>query len=126
MRASDRDVDYLSIYLAFAIYIAAERLTGGGRVLIRLAYGLSILPMGLLLMLIASRSPILGFMVGSFVVCFLRLRPGVTRWVISLSLLAGLVLIIRFTPSIYSRFQEVTDTPLKAPVGRYTNSTTCG
>jgi len=122
-KASDRDADYLSFYLAFAIYIAADRLLSGGKWLVRLAYGVSIVPMGILLLLLASRSPILGLIVGAFVVCFLRLKPGITRWAVSLSLLAGLLLVIRLTPAIYTRVQEMVDTPLKAPVGRFTNST---
>jgi len=120
---TDKHADYLSIYLVFSLFIAAIRVLKKTTPLQRTLYALSIPLQGLLLFLLAARSPIIALVIGSLVICFLQIRKPATRWIVLLGLTACFLAIIRLTPSIWSRIEEVRNTPLATPVGVYHNST---
>lgn len=120
---TDKHADYLSIYLVFSIFIAAIRSLKKTAPLQRVLYALSIPLQGLLLFLLAARSPVIALVIGSLIICFLQIRRTVTRWVVLLGLTACFLAMIRLTPSIWSRIEEVRNTPLATPVGVYHNST---
>ena len=122
-KVSGLDPDYISFYLGFGIFLAASALVRTQRLFFRFCYGASILLQGSLLLLLASRSPILGTAAGCCVILFLRLKPGPIRWILPLSLLVVLAIVIRFTPAIRYRVLEVVETPLEVPVGLQFNST---
>jgi hypothetical protein len=120
---TDKHSDYLSIYLVFSLFIAAIRMLKKTTPLQRIVYALSIPLQGLLLFLLAARSPIIALVIGSLVICFLQIKKPATRWIVLLGLTACFLVIIRLTPSIWSRIEEVRNTPLATPVGVYHNST---
>lgn len=122
-KTTDKHPDYLSLFLVFSLFIAGSRLFDAGSKRIKVLYGLSMLPQLLLLLLLAARSPILGMIAGSLIVCFLRIKRPLLRWMAALTVAGGFFLIIRLTPSIWSRLVEVKNTPLETPVGIYFNST---
>jgi O-antigen ligase len=120
---TDKHADYLSVYLVFSLFIATIRAVKKTTPLRRTLYALSIPLQGWLLFLLAARSPIIALVIGSLVICFLQIRKPVTRWIVLLGLTACFLVIIRLTPSIWSRIEEVHNTPLATPVGVYHNST---
>ena len=122
-QCTDKHPDYISIYLVFSIYLAADRLMTVRSLSSKLLYGVSIPVMIFLLALLAERSPILALIVGTVVLCFLRIKKRALRWTVMLSLLASFLLIVRYTPAIWSRIIETRDTPLETPVGVHHNST---
>lgn len=123
VKVSGLDPDYISFYLGFGIFLAASALLSTRRILFRICYGASILLQMSLLLLIASRSPILGTAAGCSVILFLKLKPGPIRWLLPLSLLVVLAIVIGYTPAIRYRVLEVVETPLQVPVGLQFNST---
>ena len=120
---TDKHPDYISIYLVFSIFIAATRLLAPGSPLKRVVYGLSIPLFLLLLLILAARNPILALMIGSVIICFMRIRSRRAKWAVSILLTVFLLVSIRYTPAIYSRIVEVKNTQLSTPVGVYFNST---
>lgn len=120
---TDKHADYLSVYLVFSLFIATIRALKKTTPLQRTLYALSIPLQGWLLFLLAARSPIIALVIGSLIICFLQIRKLVTRWIVLLGLTACFLVIIRLTPSIWSRIEEVHNTPLATPVGVYHNST---
>lgn len=120
---TDKHADYLSLYLVFSLFIAATRVLKRTSPLQKTLYALSIPLQGLLLFLLAARSPILALVAGSLIICFLRIKRPVVRWIVLLGLTVCFTAIIRLTPSIWSRIEEVRNTPLETPVGVYHNST---
>lgn len=122
-KVTDKHADYLSIYLVFSLYIAATRCLKKIVSSQKAMYAISIPLQGVLLFLLAARSPIFALVAGSIIICFLQIRRPLTRWIVMLSMTATFLLTIRLTPSIWSRIEEVRNTPLAAPIGIYHNST---
>lgn len=122
-KITDKHSDYLSIFLAFSIFIAAERVFTSPRIGFKIMYACSIPVFGYLLLLLAARSPILALAIAAIVVVFLQIKKIMVRWLVLVGMLTAFVLAIRFTPSIYSRFQETRHTSLSTPVGLEFNST---
>jgi|GEM_PF-1295509 len=120
---TDKHADYLSIYLVFSQFIAAIRVLKKTAPLKRIIYALSIPLQGLLLFLLAARSPIIALVIGTLIICFLQIGRLAIRWSVLLGLTVCFLAIIRLTPSIWSRIEEVRNTPLNTPVGVYHNST---
>lgn len=120
---TDKHADYLSIYLVFSLFIAATRVLKRTTLLKKILYALSIPLQGLLLFLLAARSPVIALVIGSLIICFLQIGRPAVRWIVLLGLTVCFLAIIRLTPSIWSRIEEVRNTPLATPIGVYHNST---
>jgi len=122
-KVTDKHPEYLSLYLVFAIFLAARQLFRNSHALMKIIYGLSIAVFIFLLLLLASRGPILSLLAATVMVTFLQIRNKLLKLFVPLSLAAGLLLLIRFTPSIYSRVLETRNTAFVPPVGVHYNST---
>jgi len=122
-KVTDKHPEYISLYLVFAIFLAARQLIRVRRTIPKIIYGLSIAFFIFLLLLLASRGPILSLLVATVMVTFLQIRNKTLKLLVPLSLAGGLLLLIRFTPSIYSRILETKNTAFLPPVGVHYNST---
>ncbi|MBN8854815.1 MAG: hypothetical protein BGO55_20070 [Sphingobacteriales bacterium 50-39] len=121
-KVTDKHPEYLSLYLVFALFIAVRQLIRTSRTM-KLIYGLSIVLFLFLLLLLATRGPILSLLVAAVTVSFLRIRNKALKIIVPISLTAALLLLIRFTPAIYSRVLETKNTAFVPPVGLQFNST---
>jgi len=121
--ATGKHPDYLSLYLVFALFIAANRMIRAQHLSKKILYALSLPLFLFLLLMLAERSPILGLAIGSIIICFLQIKKMLTRWAVLLALCLSFLVVIRYTPSIYSRVLEVKNTALTPPVGLQFNST---
>jgi O-antigen ligase len=113
---------YLSMYLAFAIYIAIEQLQKKTTRLLKTLYIISIPVLFAMLLLLASRGPLVGMILGFMVILFLQVKNIRRRILFSLGFIIIVLLAVRFTPAIYSRVLELSDTALEPPVGVHHNS----
>ncbi len=114
---------YLSLYLSFSIGIALQKFITYKTLASKFFFGIAILLMTSLLVLFASRTPIIASFLGLLFLLLIQIKKTYLRIVSVLLLIVFTGLIIRFTPAIYSRLQEVIDTEWRAPKGLQFNST---
>ncbi len=113
----------LSLYLAFSVIIAFHNLTQPARLFVKFLNVISILLFLFLLLVLASRTPVIATFVALLIFSLVQIRRTVIRFAIVLLLLISSFLLVRFTPALYSRVQETLQTDFSAPKGLQHNST---
>lgn len=122
-RITDIHPTYLSLFFGFSACIAGLNFINSKNLALRLLYVLSILLFTFHLISLASRTPIFAIFIALLIVGLLKIKKPIQRFLIITGMLFFAFILIRFTPSIYSRLIEIQQTTLTVPVGDQYNST---
>lgn len=122
-KITDKHPTYLSLFFGFSICIAGSNLLNSRNFYLKLLYAFSILLFTFHLISLASRTPIFAIFIALIIVGLLKIKRPVRRVFATMALLLLSFILIRFTPSIYSRLIEIQQTAFTVPVGDQYNST---
>lgn len=114
---------YLSVYIAFSMIIAINNLFHSEKKYIKIMSSVSLPILIFLLLILASRTPIIAVVVSLLFYSMMQLKRLWLKIVISISVLISFLLLVRFTPAIYSRVEETLNTSFTSPKGKEHNST---
>lgn len=114
---------YLSLYFSFAIGVAVYNTARSKQLFLKVLNVVSILLLVFLILVLASRTPVVATFAALFIYLIRLIRQKKLRWIIVLLLLPMCILFVRLTPSIYSRVMETVYTEWKVPEGMKYNST---
>ena len=114
---------YLSLYFGFAMYLTCEKFARRKGFFLNILYGVILGILVVVVLLMASRTPIIAVIVSFLVVYFFKIRKKWLKAVFFIGFIIVSVLVVRLTPAIYSRVTEVSNTAFEPPVGVHHNST---
>ena len=120
---TDKHPTYLSLFFGFAACIAGFNLFSSRSILMKCLYSLSILVFIFHIVSLSARTPVIAMALALIIIVVLKLKTPAKRIAATFILLLVVGLLMRFTPSLYSRLLEVRETTFAVPVGTQHNST---